>query len=1462
MNIYVYLFIFPKIIFFISIIKFCKPCPKSTPFLKEGICILNCMVEEINNGSCLIENEIVKTQWITNIEYISENGYNYFNMATTQNGDLLILMSSYPATKTRILYGLTSEGRGYFSDNKNYTMQLSYREIVGKFESEIFMIKLSSLTSTTEYIFSFGKTPQFIEVYDLNAKKIYYSPVTTWFYDLYDVHQIVGGYLKLTTNDYNYYLLGLLAVQYNNGKGTPILVLIKFRIKSFGTNLGTINKEYISSDPINVYESNIVSCYEISTTKSIICFYKSTSNKYLMRAFDENLKPKQYSELGAGDKNSFKFFKCCHFYGDIGAFLYYSNDRQPKAIIEFRQYIKSTNKINNVFNKITFNDYSFHYNCTLNDIIKAFDKKIYFGVVSLDQLKVYITSIYNYDGSKIIHRIYEINSFVYKQFYFYNTLRLQIYNNYLAMGSNGFTIKSESFTALNIFSYPNSIDIDNDLTEYLLKHNEIKIKNIILEVKNICKLENNIFGHILTGMTILDIEKNSNEYLSLEDGREIEKNMFLTIDKTLKLEISKTGNYFKEFNYGMKYVCEATEPEYEKYNIYPIYTKDTGTSNKEDTFWESRKKTYTGRHSFYYFLLDNKLTEVGCDELCELCKYSNKNICITCNYDDFDFSGGIKTCKEPIFSTMKETAIPEKIETTIPEIIETSIPEKIETTIPEKIETTIPEKIETTIPEIIETTIPEIIETIIPEKIETSIPEIIETNSPEKMETTLHEILESAVPEKIENFVSSKLTNFVISKCTAKYIIEGVCKGELTDEMADEIYAYVKTNLINSNYTEENTLIKTPSVAFQLTSLDYQKNNNLNLSIVDLGQCEIKLKKHYTISEEDDLIIFKIDIQDSDKSLTYVQYEIYHPFTLEQLDLTVCQNEIINITIPANLDSETINIYQNLQNSGYNLFNSNDKFYNDICSKYSSINNTDILLIDRKTDFYDKYANITICQKNCNLQSYHDNSKSVSCFCYAQSNDTDMDLNIQPNFYFNGMKNIFLNYLNNSNFRVIKCYKIAIDFTSIFENIGRIIMSIIVFAFIILFIIFLIKGNKQLSLYIKGILNAKLRNKKEKNNLKNESNKKLVNKIKIKMNKPNNKSNYKSSKNKNKNNDSNKKKNIKNKKKSISNPIINKKIKINENNKTKSLRNLKIKKSKNSFTNNNSSSPSKNYLINQNNSSYKKLKNNLKLIKNNIVVYNIVNNFNNNNISKKETIKFKQNNEILKPIKYSLNDHELNTLEYNKAVIIDKRSYCQYYCSLLKKKHLILFAFLPVNDYNLQYIKIMLFLLSFSLYFCINGFFFSDETMHQIYINYGLINYLNQIVSIVYSSLIPAVINTILKLLSLSENDILRIKNHKGSKLIKTAKQIENCLKIKYIIFFIICYALLFFFWYFISCFCGVYKNTQIVLITDTFISFGLSLIYPFGLYLLPGIFRISALKSKKKDKKCLYKFSNLVALI
>ena len=147
-----------KVFLFIQIIRFCRSlCPqKNTPFLKEGVCLDYCSKEEIDEKLCVVENEVIKNQWINNINYLSEGNYTYINLVSTEKGDLIIVISAYPATNTRLFYGLTKEGRGYFTvddkESKIFSMTISSTSILPRFESETFMVKLQAKTSKQEYI--------------------------------------------------------------------------------------------------------------------------------------------------------------------------------------------------------------------------------------------------------------------------------------------------------------------------------------------------------------------------------------------------------------------------------------------------------------------------------------------------------------------------------------------------------------------------------------------------------------------------------------------------------------------------------------------------------------------------------------------------------------------------------------------------------------------------------------------------------------------------------------------------------------------------------------------------------------------------------------------------------------------------------------------------------------------------------------------------------------------------------------------------------------------------------------------------------------------------------------------------------------------------------------------------------------------------------------------------------------
>ena len=154
-------------------------------------------------------------------------------------------------------------------------------------------------------------------------------------------------------------------------------------------------------------------------------------------------------------------------------------------------------------------------------------------------------------------------------------------------------------------------------------------------------------------------------------------------------------------------------------------------------------------------------------------------------------------------------------------------------------------------------------------------------------------------------------------------------------------------------------------------------------------------------------------------------------------------------------------------------------------------------------------------------------------------------------------------------------------------------------------------------------------------------------------------------------------------------------------------------------------------------------------------------------------------------------------------------------------KHLIIFPFLVNDDYNIFLSKLGLFIISFSLYLTLNAIFFSDSSIHKLYEEKGKYNFIYQIPKIIYSTIISSIASIILKKLSLSEKDILKIKKKIYiNELKEITKKVKKCNRIKYILFFAIGFIFFSFFWYYLSCFSCIFVNTQISLIEDTLISY------------------------------------------
>ena len=228
-----------------------------------------------------------------------------------------------------------------------------------------------------------------------------------------------------------------------------------------------------------------------------------------------------------------------------------------------------------------------------------------------------------------------------------------------------------------------------------------------------------------------------------------------------------------------------------------------------------------------------------------------------------------------------------------------------------------------------------------------------------------------------------------------------------------------------------------------------------------------------------------------------------------------------------------------------------------------------------------------------------------------------------------------------------------------------------------------------------------------------------------------------------------------------------------------------------------------------------------------------------------------------------LSESEIESLSYKNAVQIENRNKSTYYFALLKEKNIIISIFLNDKDYNISSVKISLFIFSFNLSLTINALFFNDEAIYEINQDNGSFNLETQIMRILYSAIISAFIGFIVKLIALTHSNIIELRNYKK---IKTAKEkvpkLISKLQLRYVIFYVITILLNLSFFYYIMAFCAVYSIIQTHMISDSLMSFLLTMSYSLILSLISSIIRIFSLKKENKFRHFLYLISWVISLI
>ena len=113
-------------------------------------------------------------------------------------------------------------------------------------------------------------------------------------------------------------------------------------------------------------------------------------------------------------------------------------------------------------------------------------------------------------------------------------------------------------------------------------------------------------------------------------------------------------------------------------------------------------------------------------------------------------------------------------------------------------------------------------------------------------------------------------------------------------------------------------------------------------------------------------------------------------------------------------------------------------------------------------------------------------------------------------------------------------------------------------------------------------------------------------------------------------------------------------------------------------------------------------------------------------------------------------------------MLFDKRTISKIYCFLIKTKLPILLAFFPLDDYNIKIIKIFLFVLFIDINFAVNTLFFNYSAIHQIYKDGGNYNIKYFFPKIILAFIISYRIYSFIKYFSLSEINLLEIKNEEN----------------------------------------------------------------------------------------------------
>ena len=220
--------------------------------------------------------------------------------------------------------------------------------------------------------------------------------------------------------------------------------------------------------------------------------------------------------------------------------------------------------------------------------------------------------------------------------------------------------------------------------------------------------------------------------------------------------------------------------------------------------------------------------------------------------------------------------------------------------------------------------------------------------------------------------------------------------------------------------------------------------------------------------------------------------------------------------------------------------------------------------------------------------------------------------------------------------------------------------------------------------------------------------------------------------------------------------------------------------------------------------------------------------------------------------------YDIQNADYEEAIFYDKRGYIKMYWGFLVDTQIILGTFCTDNHLDLFVIKLSFFVFTFQISFFLNALFYTDDYISDAYHNNGVLDFISGLPKSVYSYIATLITTNLLRMLSSSKNELLRliIEKLRYKSYINLIQIKLDKLRIKLIVYFIIVFLFSFIFLYYVTAFCAVYKNSQKFWFLGCIESFGIDSCVSIIVCVFLSLFRYI---SMKKHIKYLYILTNII---